>query len=425
VFCARSCREPESRGDWGRMSGDQQRDTPSGTLQLTPIAGLAATGGSSVDLDPTVAGKLAALQTLGAKLIYLQDDQLLCEEMVAAARRIIGCDSCALFAIGSDRVRLQLRAADGMNEELARIIPLDEQGGAAAHAFLEEYLIHVPDNRDLPEGVRMHPALRSELAIPVLSRRGPVGLVHFGSRQPHAFADQDVQLSSMLADQVASSLENNLLLRDLTATRDAVIHGMALLAESRDGQIGGHLQRICAGSAHLAGLLLQTPEGSEGVDEEFVQTIARSAALHDIGKVGIPDTILLKPARLTTSEFEVMKTHSTIGGDLLKELMSSHGSFFMLRMGAEVAYGHHERWDGRGYPRGRRGRQIPLSARIVSICDYYDALTSKRIYKDAVGHDVVCEQIRQAAGSHFDPSLVQLFLSEAAAFTHIARRYAD
>jgi putative two-component system response regulator len=159
------------------------------------------------------------------------------------------------------------------------------------------------------------------------------------------------------------------------------------------------------------------------VDEEYVETITRSAALHDIGKVGIPDNVLLKPGRLTPGEFEIMKTHAGIGGATLEEMISRHGSFFMLKMGADIAWAHHERWDGGGYPRGLAGEAIPLSARIVALCDVYDALTSQRIYKAAIPHEQACAILAEGAGQHFDPALTGVFLERADELQSIHRRH--
>jgi HD-GYP domain-containing protein (c-di-GMP phosphodiesterase class II) len=392
--------------------------TPTDNNYSLTFAGTETTG--LVGEVSGVAAKLAALQALGTRLIYVRDEQHLYEEMVEAAQRITGCDFCSLFTVDHDEHLLRLRAWSGYSDEVAGTrIPLDDGTSVQRQAFVEEYLVYVPEVFEGPYRDYLAPDLRSELAIPIVSKRGPVGVLDFGSRTPGAFTEQDAQFCSMLVGQMAFSLENNLLVRELMSTRDAVIHGMALLAESRDGHIGAHLRRICAMAEAMSQRLLQDTRYRREVDEEFVETISRSAALHDIGKVGIPDTILLKPGKLTASEYEVMKTHTRIGGDLLKELMSTHGSFFMLQMGADVAYGHHERWDGSGYPAGLGEDEIPLAARIVTICDFYDALASERIYKAPLSHEQVCIMVRGESGRHFDPQLVEVFHELAPAFEEI------
>jgi putative two-component system response regulator len=223
---------------------------------------------------------------------------------------------------------------------------------------------------------------------------------------------------------MAYSLENMRLVGELSRTRDAVIRGMALLAEIRDPNIGGHLNRICAYSGHLARMLAGRT-GFHEVTGEFIDSISRSAALHDVGKVGIPDAILLKPGKLTAEEYEVMKTHTTTGAELLRGLMDDFGEYALIAMGAEVALAHHEWWDGSGYPRGAAGRAIPLAARIVSIADVYDALTSRRIYKEAWSREDTMAALRDKAGRQHDPELVEIFLSRPEALAEIQDRYRD
>jgi response regulator RpfG family c-di-GMP phosphodiesterase len=302
-------------------------------------------------------------------------------------------------------------------------IPLDREIGLCRAAFVGEQPVYAPDVLNDPRYYMADPALRSELVIPIRTPRGTVGVFDFGSRALGAFAEDDIRLCCILVDQMAIGLENIRLFDELTQTRDSIIMGMARLAESRDGQMSGHLERICEYARLLAGRLTRETRFAAFLDEEYVETISRSAALHDIGKVGIPDSILLKPGKLTAAEFEVMKTHTTLGGTTLSELATQHGSFFMLRMGRDIAFAHHERWDGSGYPSGLRGDTIPLSARIVALCDVYDALTSQRIYKTAISHARAAGLIRAEAGKHFDPQLVGLFDELCADFEAVHRKY--
>jgi HD-GYP domain-containing protein (c-di-GMP phosphodiesterase class II) len=376
--------------------------------------------------DSVFVSRLAALQTMNAKLMCMTDAGIAFDEMVRSAQRVVGCDSCVLYIFEPKANLLRLKAATGQSRSarLGDILLVDE-AGIQVQAFLEEYLVYIPDLLENPESMRIDPELRSELVLPISCKQGPAGLCDFGSKEVNGFSEEEIRICGMLVDQMAFSLDNFRLLADLTASRDAVIRGMALLAESRDRYIGRHLDRICAFAYLLSERLLNGASGRETVDEEFVETLTRSAALHDIGKVGIPDTILMKPGKLTPEEFEVMKSHTTIGGDLLGELMKSHGSFPMLKMGAEVAYSHHEWWDGTGYPQKLKGRTIPLSARIVSICDVFDALTSQRVYKEAWNEEEAFRAIRERSGLQFDPYLVRLFVSLRTQLREIRNRYSD
>jgi putative two-component system response regulator len=262
------------------------------------------------------------------------------------------------------------------------------------------------------------------LVLPIISNSGPVGVFDFASFDAGAFDAQEIGMCSMLVDQMSYSLENIRLVGELSQSRDAVIRGMALLAEIRDTHIGGHLNRICAYSQLLAERLVGRP-GFNEVTYDFIQTIARAAALHDVGKVGIPDSILLKPGKLTDAEFEIMKTHTLIGAELLDGLRASYGDFAMIAMGVDVANSHHEWWDGSGYPRGQKGREIPLAARILCICDVYDALTSERVYKKAWTHEETEKNIRESAGRQFDPELVDVFFEDPEELFAVRVRYPD
>lgn len=198
--------------------------------------------------------------------------------------------------------------------------------------------------------------------------------------------------------------------REVVAMRDLTIFALAKLAESRDPETGAHLERMRCYARILADQLRTQGPYTHLVDEQFVDDIYRSSPLHDIGKVGIPDAILLKPGRLTAEEFEVMKRHAVIGAETLEEAARQSGSCGkFLKMAIEIARHHHERFDGSGYPDGLAGQQIPLSARIVALADVYDALTSRRVYKDAFASDTTTSIIEAGAGTHFDPAVVEAF----------------
>lgn len=221
----------------------------------------------------------------------------------------------------------------------------------------------------------------------------------------------------------AKSLAEGLRQRqDLVRTRDAVVFGLAKLADSRDGDTGDHLERISVYATLLASRLRRCPKYAGEVTPGFVRLIGISSALHDIGKVGVHDSILLKPAALTPEERGRMEAHAVIGGECLRTIERRLGSSNFLHMARDIAFAHHERWDGKGYPHGLRGEQIPLAARIVAIADVYDALSTRRIYKQPRSHDECVRIISAAAGTHFDPDMVQAWLTIAPKFAAIATR---
>lgn len=206
---------------------------------------------------------------------------------------------------------------------------------------------------------------------------------------------------------------------ELTVTRDAAVLALAKLAESRDNEIGGHIERIRAYSQVLAEHLSQHGPYQDQVDERFLADLYRCSPLHDIGKVGIPDSVLLKPGRLTPQEFALMQRHTDIGADALAQAARDSGYTGFLLMAADVARYHHERFDGTGYPRGLAGQQIPLAARIVALADVYDALTSPRIYKNAYDPYVARRMIVEESGKHFDPAIVEAFEANFERFLEI------
>lgn len=207
--------------------------------------------------------------------------------------------------------------------------------------------------------------------------------------------------------------------------RDLTIFALAKLAESRDCETGAHLDRVRNYVRVLAQYLSTLPAYQSQINAGYVELIYLTSPLHDIGKVAIPDSILLKPGKLTVDEFEIMKTHATIGAQTLDAVLRYNPEAEFLSMAMDIAYAHHEKFDGSGYPRGLVGEDIPLAARIVALADVFDALTCKRVYKAAFAHAKVKQIILDGAGKHFDPALVQAFLVLEEQFIRIKETLAD
>lgn len=208
--------------------------------------------------------------------------------------------------------------------------------------------------------------------------------------------------------------------------QDVTVRAMASLAETRDNETGNHIIRTQNYVRILAEKLSKHPKYSAFLDDEFIKKLFVSAPLHDIGKVGIPDHILLKPGKLTKEEFEVMKTHTTIGYDsIVRAEQSSRVALDFLDCAKDIALYHQEKWDGSGYPHALSGEQIPLSARLMAIADVYDALISKRVYKEAYVHEEAIGIMREGRGSHFDPDMFDQFLEIESEFRAIADKYRD
>ena len=206
-------------------------------------------------------------------------------------------------------------------------------------------------------------------------------------------------------------------------TRDVAIFAMAKLAESRDTDTGAHLERVQNYSRVLAQQLPAMGKFTDEIDGEFIRLVYGTSPLHDIGKVGIPDSVLLKPGRLSEREFQIMQTHTTIGAETLDAAMRRFPNTPYLRMARDIAATHHERWDGTGYPAKLSGTAIPLAGRIVALADVYDALTSRRVYKDAFAHDIAKAIIVKESNTHFDPDIVEAFLAAESAVISIREQF--
>jgi putative two-component system response regulator len=207
-------------------------------------------------------------------------------------------------------------------------------------------------------------------------------------------------------------------------SREVIIFSLAKLAESRDQDTGAHLERIREYCRVIAEYLALQERYREEVDGDFVQLLYMTAPLHDVGKVGIPDSILLKPGPLTPQEFEIMKQHTIIGAKTLGAAAEAHPEAKFLGMARDIARTHHERFDGSGYPDGLVGEEIPLCGRIVALADVYDALTTRRIYKPAFSHIKSRKIILEGIGTHFDPDVVEAFLENEDRFVDIFNRFA-
>jgi len=207
--------------------------------------------------------------------------------------------------------------------------------------------------------------------------------------------------------------------RKLQNARMATILGLAKLAEYRDEGTGTHLERIREYAQIIAAELAKSPKYQNVITPEYIDNIYQSSILHDIGKVGIPDAVLLKPDKLTDEEFDVIKRHTLLGGDAIKAIEYQIEGESFLQMGKEIAYNHHEKWDGSGYPKGLKNEDIPLAARIVALADVYDALTTERFYKCAFSHEKSCQIILGLKTTHFDPEIVDTFMQLEDEFNRI------
>ncbi len=300
-------------------------------------------------------------------------------------------------------------------------------------SYYEEHGQSVKTKLLLEEG------MRSTLVLPLIINNQTRGFLIFASVKPHFFNEEHIIFLRSIVGQISLSIQRGELLAELELhtkkleqlvkirtfevlkTQKTTIFTLSRLAEARDTDTGEHLERIRKYSVLIAQIVKYSGEAND-ISNQYLRDLYDSSILHDIGKVGIPDSILLKAGPLTKEEFETIKTHTTIGYDALKEASRDLGEDSFLNMAMDITLYHHERWDGLGYPRGLKGDEIPLSARIVAICDVYDALTTRRPYKEAYTHEEALN-IMQEEAYRFDPYLFQIFLDNEMEFSRISKEF--
>jgi len=272
----------------------------------------------------------------------------------------------------------------------------------------------------LPEGT---------LSIPLVIKEGVESSLLIGkNRDGDIYTKEDIHLATSAAVQISKTQENcdlytrlqESLLNETSAQRTTIL-ALAKLTEYRDQETGRHLERISEYSRLIAQGLRRVSAEKAYLTDAYIDDLCLSSILHDIGKVGIPDHILMKPGKLTQDEFDSIKHHTLIGGRVLEDTEATNPGRSFLTIGKVVAFHHHEKWDGSGYPYGLVGEAIPLSARIVAVADVYDALMSDRPYKKAFSHEEATKLIVEGRGKHFDPELVDIFLSIETEFRAVAR----
>ncbi len=231
---------------------------------------------------------------------------------------------------------------------------------------------------------------------------------------------------SLRVDSTVRDPEQARQIADLSAAQDVTILAMTSLAETRDSDTGNHIRRIQHYVQALAQSLKDHPRFADQLGPQAISLLFKSAPLHDIGKFGIPDRILLKPSSLSPEEFDIMKTHTTLGFEAIEQAEKALGlQAPLLRTAKEIVLSHQEKWDGSGYPQGLKGDEIPMSARLMAVADVYDALISQRVYKAALPHDRAVQIVFQGRGSHFDPDMVDAFIGIQDEFMAIAQRFAN
>ena len=283
-------------------------------------------------------------------------------------------------------------------------------------AYYEEHPTSQSTETILKEGIR------SSLTVPLYVREDCIGFLFLSSVEKQVYNESHVGFLRIVADHLAIAIENSFRHEDLILS---TINGFAKLVESRDADTGDHVDRMKSYCDLIARLAYENELFKGEVDEKTLFTVSRYSQLHDIGKIGIPDDILLKPAKLTADEFEVIKTHPLIGAEILEEMSvsASKSNNNIFKGATEIVKYHHEKYDGSGYPEGLKGKSIPVVARIVAVGDVLDALSSKRVYKDKFGFDESFRILEEGRGKHFDPDLIDLVIANKDKFFQLYAQF--
>ncbi|NPA41261.1 MAG: GAF domain-containing protein [Aquificae bacterium] len=358
-------------------------------------------------------GRIKVLLSSAEKINREKDIDKLLIILSNLAREILEVERCSLFLLDSSGKELWTKVAHGVDEIR---VPSDKGivGWVAKNG--ESLIVNdaYSDNRFNPEvdretGYRT----RSILAVPLFNRKGEVlGVFQAVNKRESDFSKEDLELLSLLSGYASSAIENSLLEKKVKeAYREAVMR-LSFAAEYKDPETYNHIVRV--------GLFARLMGEKIGLDREVCENLTISAPMHDVGKIGIPDAIPLKKGKLDDWEWEVMKRHTIIGYEILKNSSSE-----LLQMASLIALDHHERWDGEGYPHGKKGEEISLWGRITAVADVFDALLSKRPYKEAWSVERTVDYMRNLKEKAFDPELIDVFFEHLEEVLQIRERYRD
>lgn len=348
-----------------------------------------------------------ALREIDLAITNFPTLKLTLEVVLYQTRQQLGVDACAILLLNRDTENLEYTSGQGFETDLIQHGYIHLGAGRAGNAVQERRIYgraEIEAIRQVPDRAELIPAEKFEayFIAPLATKNKLLGAMEIYHRSPLQINAEWLKFLETLAGQAAIAIDNATLFTDLQRSNEelaqayeAAIEGWARALELRDKETEGHTRRVTDMSEKLARTM--------GIDEESLRHMRRGALLHDIGKMGIPDSILRKPDKLTAEEQTIMRQHPTYAYNLLSGIS-------YLRNDLDIPYCHHEKWDGTGYPRGLKGEEIPLSARIFAIADVYDALTSNRPYRQAWAVERAVAYIQKESGSHFDPQVVEAFL---------------
>ncbi len=334
--------------------------------------------------------------------------------LMADLGRVVA-DRCTLWLLDQSSDELWTKVAHGIPP-----IRIPSDAGVVGHAIKDGQEIIINDaysddrfNPEVDKKTGYH--TRNIIALPIYNNDGELmGAYQAINKMTHeaAFSQQDLEHLKLAATYSGNALESAMLHQEIEDTQKEIIFTMAEVGESRSKETGNHVKRVAEYSKILAlGL---------GMDENEAELLRMASPMHDIGKIGIPDAVLKKPGKLTDEEFDIMKSHSAVGYQMLKNSRRR-----ILKTAAIVAHEHHEKWNGRGYPRGIKGEEIHIFGRITAIADVFDALGSDRVYKKAWPLEKILNLFKEERGEHFDPRVCDVFFERLDALLEIRDRFSD
>ena len=344
--------------------------------------------------------------------------------VIECVRKTTGARRISLLMTDATGENLVCERAVGIDPEVVRTISIKAMEGITGQVFTRGVTLAATarDGKDEPRYGR-----DAFLSTPLVStsletQEGVLGVLNVTEKNDDTpFSESEIECIRSIADAAAIAIDG-LTKRDrLHKSVSVLLQTVGFLAEYRDEETTLHLKRVSKLARILATELSRSGPYADQINQEFIDSLVQAAPMHDIGKVGIPDEILTKPGKLTDEEFQIMKTHTEIGRRVLSQALDPKCPVPLLEMCISIAHSHHERFDGQGYPKRIKGHEIPLAARIIALVDAYDAITSRRRYKDASTHDQAVDIIRRERGAHFDPVIVDAFLRRHGQFDAVRR----
>ncbi|HNO79112.1 MAG TPA: response regulator [Phycisphaerae bacterium] len=374
--------------------------------------------------------RLELLYTFVRDLNKAPNQERIYDLVTDAVRQVCNCNRISIMVLDPATNQLKCKRALGVSLEVAEQMCVQSDAGIAGKVFSTGTTM-VARAHEKPGETTGAYLTDSFLSTPLVStymvsgskRLGVLNVTDKVDGEP--FAAEEIDCICSIADSAAIALHNAEQRSDLKHTLNALLSTVGRLSEYRDEETGLHLERVKEYTRVLTRRLANHPAFSDVITCQYIDDIYQAAPLHDLGKVGVSDEILNKPGPLTDEEFQIMKTHTTIGRHTLALAIEEAGPVPLLELCADIAYCHHERYDGKGYPRGIAGDDIPLSARIIALVDAYDAITSQRCYKQPLPHAEAVKRISEDSGKHFDARIVEAFLEVESEFDEIRQAKAD